>query len=223
MILLQGPRPSVYNAQIERHNLQRAYSAKVAEREGREVAGWKLAARAEFAELLGQEGRESLIELGSGTGEDAAFFDSAGLATTAIDLTPANAAATASKGPSAAAADLVGLPFASQRFEGAYSLNCFLHLPKAEWPLALAEARRVLRPGAPFLLSVYGGRDAEGVYEEDSYQPQRFFAFFRDEELKALLGSLFEIERFESHSASAGGLHTQTVLMRKPSGQGERR
>ena len=208
---------------MQRQDLQRAYSAKVAEREGRELAGWKLAARDEFARLLRQEGRESLIELGSGTGEDAEFFDSAGLGTTAIDLTPANAAATASKGPRAAAADLVGLPFASQRFEAAYSLNCFLHLPKAEWPLALGEARRVLRPGAPFLLSVYGGRDTEGVYEEDVYQPQRFFAFFRDEKLKALLRSLFEIKRFESHSASADGLHAQTVLMRSPSSQGERR
>jgi SAM-dependent methyltransferase len=199
---------------MPRQDLQRAYTAKVAEREALEPAAWKLDRRQEFLEILHAEGRTQLLELGSGVGQDAAFFHSAGLATTAIDLTPANASATAAKGPSAAVADLLNLPYASASFPAAYSLNCFIHLPLNEWSLALAEAHRVLQPGAPFHFSVFGGRESAAIFEDDSYTPPRFFAFYSDEQLKSILAQNFRIESFLNREPDEDGIHTQTALLR---------
>jgi SAM-dependent methyltransferase len=201
---------------MQRQDLQRAYTAKVDEREALEPAAWKLDRRQDFLELLRAEERSKLLELGSGVGQDAGFFHSAGLATNAIDLTPANASATAAKGPSAAAADLLNLPFASASFPAAYSLNCFIHLPHSEWPLALAEAHRVLQPGAPFHFSVFGGFESEAIFEDDSYTPARFFAFFSDEQLKSILAQNFHIESFLTREPDEDGIHTQTALLRTP-------
>ncbi len=205
----------LYNGRMQRRHLQQAYTAKVSEREALEPAPWKLEQRNDFLDQLQKEGRSELLELGSGVGPDAAFFQASGLGVTAIDLTPANAAATRAKGPAAAAADLLHLPFPSNHFAAAYSLNCFIHLPHKEWPLALAEARRVLQPGAPFHLSVFGGRDEEYIFEDDDHTPPRLFAYFRNERLKNLLTEHFSIESFHTFIPDEVNLERQIARLRK--------
>ena len=79
-----------------------------------------------------------------------------------------------------------------------FALNSFLHLSKEDFPLALKNVSRVLRPDGLFYLGMYGGTDFEGIWEDDFYIPKRFFSFHMDESLKVILSDVFEILYFRN-------------------------
>lgn len=196
--------------------LRRAYARAVALRQERTIQPWKLEQRANFLELLQAEGVSTLLEIGSGTGEDAAFFAAEGLEVTATDLTPENVAACRQLGLHALVMDACDLRFPAASFDSAFSLNCLLHLPKADFPRALANIRSVLKPGALIFLGQYGGRDSEGIYEDDDYEPKRFFSFFSDAALKDAITPYFEINSFKRIELDEPDLHFQSLFLRRP-------
>jgi SAM-dependent methyltransferase len=105
-------------------------------------------------------------------------------------------AACRQKGLEARVMDVCALDLPDAQFDAVFALNCLLHLPKAEFPKALGEIRRVLKPGGLFYLGLYGGHDSEGIYEDDSYDPKRFFSFWRNQALKNHLEEFFEVVSF---------------------------
>jgi hypothetical protein len=63
---------------------------------------------------------------------------------------------------------------------------------------------------------MYGGYDYEGVWENDSYVPHRFFSFFTDEHLKQEVTKVFDILSFENIQMEPGDpLHFQSLILRK--------
>jgi TDG/mug DNA glycosylase family protein len=50
--------------------------------------------------------------------------------------------------------DLAALPFVDQSLDGAWGANCYVHVPGADLPLALARLHWALRPGASIALSL---------------------------------------------------------------------
>ena len=48
-----------------------------------------------------------------------------------------------------------------------------------------------------FFLGLYGGFNREGVWEEDTYEPKRFFSFYTDEQLLAAVGGFFDVASFD--------------------------
>ena len=87
--------------------------------------------------------------------------------------------------------------FPDGHFDGLFAQNCLLHVPKRDLTRVLQAIRRVVRPGGLLFLSVYGGQDFEGVWEDDGYEPKRFYAFYKDDELRSILERYFQILSFE--------------------------
>jgi SAM-dependent methyltransferase len=202
----------------DRLALRRAYARQVAEREASRKQDWKLDARADFMECLQAAGSRTLIEIGSGPGHDALFFQEQGLEVLATDLTPEHVAACRQKGLRAMVLDVCDLQLEGETFDAAFSLNTLLHLPKDEFPVALENILGALKPGGLFYLGVYGGRDSEGIFEDDHYEPKRFFSFYSDEGLKTGLALFFELVSFEAIQLNeADDLHFQSVVLQKPS------
>lgn len=200
-----------------RRALRRAYAARVAERQGAVKQPWKLAARAAFLERLQAAGARTLFEIGAGPGDDALYFQERGLDVLATDLTPEHVAACRQKGLRALVMDVCDLQLNGERFDAAYSLNTLLHLPKKEFPLALENIRGALAPGGLFYLGLYGGRDDEGIYEDDSYEPKRFFSFFSDKALQVAVAPYFDLLSFEPIDLNEeDDLHFQSVVLQKP-------
>jgi SAM-dependent methyltransferase len=199
-----------------RRNLRRAYDARAAERDGRALADWKLALRAEFLSRLQSEGRHRLLEIGAGPGHDSAYFAGQGLDVTSIDLSAEMARRCAQKGLTAVVMDSAALAFRTGAFEAAYSMNCLLHLPKRELPLALAGIARVLAPGALFYLGVYGGIEREDTWDDDAYEPKRLFSLYSDAHLQAVVGRFFAIEAFAPLPIEDPDhrLHFQSLVLR---------
>jgi ubiquinone/menaquinone biosynthesis C-methylase UbiE len=111
-----------------------------------------------LAELAGKE----VLEIGSGAGGHSALFAAHGARVTAIDLTPERAQATAEKfrlmgdraaGCAALEGDAEALPFPDARFDIVYSNGVLHHTNDTE--RALAEVRRVLKPGGRAVIMLY--------------------------------------------------------------------
>ena len=134
-----------------------------------------------------------VLEIGVGLGTDLLQFARSGAETTGIDLTPKSVEMTRKRFEQEGlhadlhAMDAEALEFPEASFDVVYSFGVLHHVPSTE--RALAEARRVLRPGGQFLGALYSR-------ESFSYLRVRFQRIrtgrFRSESLET---SLARIER----------------------------
>jgi ubiquinone/menaquinone biosynthesis C-methylase UbiE len=99
------------------------------------------------------------LEVGTGLGTDLLQFARAGAQTTGIDLTPTSIDMTRTRfeheglNVDLHVMDAERLEFPDASFDAVYSFGVLHHLPSTE--RAVAQARRVLRPGGTFLGAVY--------------------------------------------------------------------
>ncbi|OFW79272.1 MAG: hypothetical protein A2201_07295 [Alicyclobacillus sp. RIFOXYA1_FULL_53_8] len=199
-----------------KQDLMAAYNQKVQERDSQPKEAWKLDDRQQFLQVMQAQGAERLLEIGAGSGQDSVFFRDHGLRVTCIDLSAAMVAHCIEKSLDAREMDFSQLDFADASFDAVWALNCLLHVPKSEIHEVLQEVRRVLRPGGVFYLGIHGGIDSEGIWEDDDYEPKRFFSLFTDESLQDLVRPYFEILEFKK-IARPGVLDFQSLLLNKPS------
>lgn len=145
--------------------------------------------RAEVAgmiELLGVPVGCRILDAPCGWGRHAALFAEAGYEAVGADLSPELLLHAPRSAVSLAAADIRWLPFADATFDGVVNVftSLGLFLDDAEDVRALAEARRVLRPGGAFLLesmhrdeivSAYAERDAWVLPDGTRLRARRHF------------------------------------------------
>jgi SAM-dependent methyltransferase len=197
--------------------LRDAYDRRVEERTLRPAPAWETAERDIFLEVVRQAGVTTLLELGAATGSDAAFFQTHGLQVVCVDLSPRMVERCRARGLVAHAMDVAELRFPADSFEAIYAMNCLVHVPKSQLRDVLGGIVRVLEPGGLFYLGLYGGREFEGVWDDDSFEPKRFFCHHPDEELEALVRAFFEVESFRRIPHGWNGLHFQSLILRRPS------
>jgi hypothetical protein len=95
-------------------------------------------------------------------------------------------------------------------------MNCLLHVPHQDFVVILESLYDLLKPYGLFFLGQYGGRDFEGIYPEDHYNPKRFFSFLTDSQIQRLVRVKFEIEHFESvQLGNDDELHFQCLFLRR--------
>ena len=165
--------------QTIRDNLRKAYDLDAQRRDSSDREGWKVEERANFLGMLKKESKHSLLEVGAGPGKDSKFFQDQGFKVVCIDLSPEMVNACRQKGIDASVMDMTDLQFPAQSFDAVYSMNSLLHLAKAELPAVLSKISGILKLSGLFYLGMYGGYDFEGVREQDTFEPKRFFLFTR--------------------------------------------
>lgn len=84
-------------------------------------------------------------------------------------------------------------------------MSTLLHVPDSDIDDVLAEIVRVLRPGSPLAVGVWGGTDEEGPRLDDEISPPRFFSFRSDARLRELLGRHGTVEDFATWVSGHGG------------------
>lgn len=201
-------------------DLIRSYDGAVEYRESAPVSDWKVDLRWKFLAALQKEGKTSLIDIGAGTGIHALFFQEQGLEVRCIDLSPALIEKCREKGLSSQLLSVLDLPDINQTFEAAFALNSLLHIPSNLLARALANIADVMDEGGLFYWGQYGGENREGVYQDDNYQPKRFFSLLTDELIENFAEANFFLEDFERIQLDdSSPLHFQSLLLRvKPSG-----
>lgn len=199
----------------ETARLRETYNKAAAERDTMELQEWKVREREAFAERFGNKDSRRLLEIGSGPGRDGFFFHNRGFDVTCIDLSEEMVERCRQKGLDARVMDFSSLDFERDLFDGVYAMNCLLHVPREPLPGVLNEIRRVLKPGGLFFWGVYGGEDSEGIWEEDAYEPKRFFSFYTDEAFRRHAREWFEETDFHTVPLSGLKLHFQSFTGRK--------
>lgn len=200
-----------------RDHLREAYDLRAGDRDAHVMEPWKIEVRDRFHAWLEEAGATSLLEIGPGPGKTAAWFRDQGLNVVCVDLSRENVRLCREKGLTAHVMDVTKLALPDGDFDAVYTMNCLLHLPKSELPLALGEIRRVLRPGGLAYIGVYGGHDREGIYEDDEYEPKRFFSHHTDEALLAMVRHEFTVLSFERIALGPGvDLHYQSLIVQSP-------
>jgi SAM-dependent methyltransferase len=193
--------------------LASSYDRHARERDGQAREAWKLGERDHFlARLAPLKGRR-LLEIGAGTGHDGYFFHQTGIETFTTDLSYGMAWLCYRKGLRSAVMSFDYLAFPRASFDAVWALNCLLHVPKGEVDAVLREVRRVLRPDGLFYMGLYGGRDSEGIWEDDHYRPRRFFSFYTDEAIQAVVGQFFALRHFKQIPLQNDGLHFQSLIL----------
>ncbi|MDX1691111.1 MAG: class I SAM-dependent methyltransferase [Acidimicrobiia bacterium] len=173
-----------------------AYDANAATREEKGEPEWRSPIRADFAGRLPEGAR--VLEIGAGVGYTARWFHEQGLDVTATDLSPANVAKIREKGVTAHVRDMAELGFSAASFEGVWAASCLMHIPDAALPGVLTGIREVLVPDGWFWAGTWGGVDREGIWEDDSYEPKRFYSFRSHDRIRSFYEDAgFEIVSFE--------------------------
>ena len=91
------------------------------------------------------------------------------------------------------AADLRYLPFRESTARGVLASKCYLHLPKSEVPMALAELHRATAVGALVELVCIRGDQEWGTLEGDDF-PGRWFSMWEPDHLRdVVVGAGFEV------------------------------
>lgn len=201
-----------------KNNLIESYNNHAQERDTYTMDSWKVEERANFLTLLQSKSKRSLLEIGAGTGRDSKFFQDMGMNVICIDLSPEMIKLCQQKGLSAQVMDMVHLDFPPNSFDAVYAINSLLHIPKSEFRIVLENVKKVLAPSGLFYLGVYGGdEEFEGVWEQDAYNPKRFFSFYTDESIQKATADVFELLYFKR--VPVGGdnhLHFQSLILERP-------
>ena len=178
--------------------LARFYDQEAPQREMRDLPAPRIEARSAFLDLLGAEGRRSVVEIGAGAGHDAVALIAKGFRVSAVDLSAEHVAICRARGVEARVASATRLPFLDQSFDAGWTMSTLLHLPDSRIDEALVEIIRVLRPGAPLAIGLWGGADREFVVESDRFDPPRFFAIRSDDAVAKRLAPFGSIESFST-------------------------
>ena len=173
-----------------------SYEKYADQRESGTTDGFKERERAEFLKLLKTERRKTLLEIGCGPGRDAQFFHNQGLHVLAVDNAPIMVKLTAEKGVTAQILDCYNLDQIDETFDAVYTLNCLLHIPKKDISHIFSLIATRLNGNGLMYLGLWGGENFEGILEQDTYEPKRFFSFWEAEALLEVVQQSFRLEYY---------------------------
>ena len=120
--------------------------------------------------LRGALGRR-LLDVGGGTGNYALALRDEGWDVVVSDRSPDMLALAAAKGLETVTADAQALPFGDASFDALICVSMLHHVD--DRPRALAEQRRVLRPGGRGALMLYTREDIENAWYHDYFPSTR--------------------------------------------------
>jgi len=193
--------------------LKQAYNNHAHERKD-EIQEWKAGPRNKFLNILKQEGKSNLLDIGAGNGRDSRFFIDNDLKVIATDLSNEMVNICRTKDIEAYEIDYYNLSHMNKTFESIWAMNCLLHIKKADLEIVLKEIDKVLLPSGLFFMGIYGGEDSEGIWEEDIYTPHRFFSFYSDDKIRDIVIKYFELVSFD-RVETGGKYHLQSIILRK--------
>ncbi|MEM8746759.1 MAG: class I SAM-dependent methyltransferase [Actinomycetota bacterium] len=180
-------------------DLSSYYEAEAAAEVRGEPTGRRVELRDAFVQRLLRDGCSSVVDLGAGPATDGAAFADRGLHYVGLDLAIGNGHLARRRDLTVVPGSLDRLPFRSHSFDAGYSMSALQHIPDRLIGAVLDEIRRILRPGAPVGIGLWGGPDDEVHGEWGKVDGRRLFRLRTDDHVRTLLGEhLGAVESFET-------------------------
>lgn len=171
------------------------------------------------ASVVRASGPRSVLEVGCGTGAFAERLTSEIPEATVIatDQSPRFVELTAARGVDARLADAQDLPFADGSFDLVAAMWMLYHVPDLD--RALAEVRRVLRPGGRFL-AVTNGDEHVADLRREAGGSALVTAFSSENGANALRRHFDTVRREDLHTRAVFPDHASAVAYLESSGEG---
>ncbi len=188
-------------------DLRSYYEQEARQRLRKPLTGRRVEIRTQYLQLLGDEGRNRVLDFGAGPGGDGEAFIKAGLSYVGIDLAHGNAVLAAEAGVSVVAASIAGPPFRPGSFDAGWSMSTLMHVPEPEVATVLEAMVAPLAPGAPIQIGLWGG-DRQDVIAESETVGRRLFSYRPFELNRQLLSAVGPVERAASWDVVPDGAKT---------------
>lgn len=195
--------------------LVNSYEKHAHERASHSPDDFKIQERSAFLKFLKTEERKTLLEIGCGPGWDAQFFQSQGLRVLAVDNAPTMVKLTAEKGIAAQVLDCYDLDEINESFDAVYTMNCLLHIPKQDFEQVLGLISRRLNEDGLMYVGIWGDTNFEGIWEQDKYEPKRFFSFWKTEALLEVLQRFFRLEYYRRLEPHEGRIFNSFIVRKR--------
>ncbi|WP_261300836.1 class I SAM-dependent methyltransferase [Paenibacillus andongensis] len=198
--------------------LKLSYDQHARSRDGVSVQSWKVEEMDRFLAWLQSVDKGSgqrILDLGSGPGHQAIYLKNHGCEVTCVDLSDEMVNICREKGLEAFVMDFYSLDLESESFDAIWTMNALLHVPKDSFLQVLSNMERVLKPDGILYLGLYGGFESEGIWENDTYRPQRFFAFYEDKHIQRKISEVFDIEYFSVLPMEGTQVDYQSIFAKK--------
>lgn len=158
--------------------------------------------------------RAKLLDLGSGPGHHAAYFQHHGLDVICIDLSERMAAACREKGLHAIVMDIENLLLPEGMFDGIWAYASLLHIPKQNLPRVITKLTRLLKPSGMLGLAVKQGEGERFETREEFPGTQRWFSYYGDDEIRNLFHK-FDVLHFGTTSSGKKTTFLHYLMKRK--------
>jgi SAM-dependent methyltransferase len=138
----------------------------------------------------------AVLDVGSGPGHESLLLRERGLDPLAIDFSPRMIEQCHQRGVAAVEMDFYALSLPAAHFAGAWISFSLLHVPKQDVAPILQSLHDALAPDAIAAVLLFEGT-GEGPRTEDvkRFGFARYFAYYRPEELRSLVGTHFDVVR----------------------------
>jgi SAM-dependent methyltransferase len=193
-------------------HLRRYYDDEVQTRAARPLGDERERCLAAFVAECSRREVQSVIEVGCGAGRDGVVIAGAGIAYAGVDLSPGMVEHCRSLGLDAQVAVATSLPFPDDSFDAAWTMSTLMHLPGDDLILALAELRRVVRPGGLVEIGIWGAT----VDAERQFGGGRYVHLRTDEAVLDLLATHGHVDAFDTWDAHDDDLHYQWARLTTP-------
>jgi SAM-dependent methyltransferase len=175
---------------------------------------WKCAIRTHFKDFLIARQIRSLLEIGSGTGQDSEYFRQSGLQVTSIDFSEESVMHCIKQGIHALVMDFYNMTFKDHEFDSLYAFNCLFHVPSSDTESVFKELGRVIKPGGFLLIGQRGGNAFEGQYRISGKPESRFSVTYELKEYQRILSQYFRL--IESHVLPVKDYEFHWFIAEKP-------
>ncbi|MET0324155.1 MAG: class I SAM-dependent methyltransferase [Ilumatobacteraceae bacterium] len=179
----------------------------------------RIAARTRFVELLRDESRHDLLEVGSGPGRDAIAFADAGIDVLAVDRSGGHARLAAAQGIRAVQASVLHLPVRAASFAAGWTMSTLVHIPDDRFDEAMGAITSSLRPGAPLAVGLWGGFDHEGWWPARDDLPSRFFSHRSHQRAREMLARHGAVDHFTTWADDRSDWQYQFAILRSGAGR----
>ncbi len=147
--------------------------------------------RPEFPRFIGLLYGRKILDLGSGSGDHALYFEQKGLDVTAVDLSSEMVKLSRYKGINTIQMDIENLEFKDNTFNGIWAVTSLLHIPKRKLRKVIDKLGKILKKDGLLYICM---KEGEGErLEKEPNGSERFFSYWKEEELKKLFKDKFSL------------------------------